>query len=73
MSYKVRESRGAVAVWFNFLLNYYQDRWFTCFYFRLRNLAIPYMPKTELAAQGAGHDPRTDHLRPVIEYLLAQG
>jgi hypothetical protein len=32
------------------------------------------MPKIELAAQGApGHDPRTAHLRPVIEYLLAQG
>lgn len=22
---------------------------------------------------GPGHDPRTDHLRPVIEFLLAQG
>ena len=35
------------------------------------------MPKILLAAQGAehgpGHDPRTDHLRPVIEYLLTQG
>lgn len=31
------------------------------------------MPKIELAAQGGDHDPRTDHLRPVIEYLLAQG
>lgn len=35
------------------------------------------MTKTQLAAQGAehgrGHDPRTDHLRPVIEFLLAQG
>ncbi|WP_210522050.1 hypothetical protein [Hymenobacter terricola] len=32
------------------------------------------MPKLALAAQGApGHDPRTAHLRPVIEYLLAQG
>ena len=35
------------------------------------------MPKLELAAQGAehgpSHDPRTDHLRPVIEFLLAQG
>ncbi len=35
------------------------------------------MPKIELAAQGAEHgpgrDPRTDHLRPVLEYLLAQG
>ncbi len=32
------------------------------------------MPKIEIAAQGApGHDPRTGHLRPVIEYLLAQG
>ena len=31
----------------------------------------------QLAAQGAehspGHDPRTDHLRPVIDFLLAQG
>ena len=26
-----------------------------------------------LAAQGGEHDPRTAHLRPVIEYLLAQG
>jgi len=31
------------------------------------------MPKLALAAQGGDHDPRTDHLRPVIEYLLAQG
>lgn len=32
------------------------------------------MPKIALAAQGGpGHDPRTAHLRPVIEYLLAQG
>lgn len=32
------------------------------------------MPKIQLAAQGApGHDPRTGHLLPVIEYLLAQG
>jgi len=32
------------------------------------------MPKLALAAQGGpGHDPRTAHLRPVIEYLLAQG
>lgn len=32
------------------------------------------MPKIQLFAQGApGHDPRTGHLRPVIEYLLAQG
>ena len=35
------------------------------------------MFRTQLASQGAahgpGHDPRTDHLRPVIEYLLAQG
>ena len=32
------------------------------------------MPKIQLAAQGApGHDPRTAHLHPVIEYLLAQG
>jgi len=31
------------------------------------------MPKTELAAQGGEHDPRTDYLRPVIEFLLAQG
>ncbi|MCI1189886.1 hypothetical protein MON38_20885 [Hymenobacter sp. DH14] len=31
------------------------------------------MEKTQLAAQGGDHDPRTDHLRPVIEYLLAQG
>ncbi len=28
----------------------------------------------QLAAQGAsGHDPRTDHLRPVIVHLPAQG
>ena len=27
----------------------------------------------QLAAQGTDHDPRTAHLRPVIEYLLAQG
>ena len=32
------------------------------------------MPKIALAAQGGpGHDPRTAHLRPVIDYLLAQG
>ena len=35
------------------------------------------MSKILLTAQGAehgsGHDPRTDHLRPVIEFLLAQG
>ena len=35
------------------------------------------MSKISLTAQGAehgsGHDPRTDHLRPVIEFLLAQG
>ena len=32
------------------------------------------MPGIQLAAQEAsGHDPRTDHLRPVIEHLLAQG
>ena len=31
------------------------------------------MPKIALAAQGGDHDPRTAHLRPVIEYLLAQG
>ena len=35
------------------------------------------MPKIQLAAQGAehgpGHDPRTDHLRPVIDFLLAKG
>jgi hypothetical protein len=32
------------------------------------------MPKLHLAAQGTpGHDPRTDHLLPVIDYLLAQG
>ncbi|MBW3130903.1 hypothetical protein [Hymenobacter profundi] len=32
------------------------------------------MSKIQLAAQGApGHDPRTSHLRPVIEYLLVQG
>lgn len=31
------------------------------------------MPKLALAAQGGDHDPRTAHLRPVIEYLLAQG
>ncbi|WP_188816431.1 hypothetical protein [Hymenobacter cavernae] len=34
------------------------------------------MPKIQLAVQGTdhgpGHDPRTDHLRPVIDYLLAQ-
>jgi hypothetical protein len=31
------------------------------------------MPKTKLAAQGSDHDPRTDHLRPVMAFLLAQG
>ena len=31
------------------------------------------MEKIELTAQGSDHDPRTAHLRPVIEYLLAQG
>jgi hypothetical protein len=35
------------------------------------------MKKIQLTAQGAEHgpgrDPRTDHLRPVIEFLLAQG
>ena len=35
------------------------------------------MEKISLDAQGTahvpGHSPRTDHLRPVIEYLLAQG
>jgi hypothetical protein len=35
------------------------------------------MTKIQLAAQGAehgpGHDPRTDHLRPVIDFLLAKG
>ena len=35
------------------------------------------MPKIQLAAQGAehgpGHDPRTDHLRPIIDFLLAKG
>lgn len=32
------------------------------------------MPNLAIAAQGgAGHDPRTAHLRPVIELLLAQG
>ena len=31
------------------------------------------MEKIELTAQGGDHDPRTAHLRPVIEYLLAQG
>jgi len=31
------------------------------------------MPRIGLAAQGTGRDPRTDHLRPVIEFLLAQG
>ncbi len=31
------------------------------------------MPILALAAQGGDRDPRTDHLRPVIEYLLAQG
>lgn len=35
------------------------------------------MQKIQLAAQGMehgpGHDPRTDHLRPVIDFLLAQG
>ena len=39
-------------------------------------LGTPNFP-IQLAAQGTeygpGHDPRTDHLRPVIEYLLAQG
>ncbi len=39
----------------------------------------PHAPsaRIQLAAQGAehgpGHDPRTDHLRPVIEFLLAHG
>ena len=32
----------------------------------------PILP-IRLAAQGTEHDPRTAHLRPVIEYLLAQG
>jgi hypothetical protein len=27
----------------------------------------------EGSSQGPGHDPRTDHLRPVIDFLLAQG
>ena len=35
------------------------------------------MPRIQLAVQGADHgpgcDPRTDHLRPVIAFLLAQG
>lgn len=31
------------------------------------------MPRIELAAQGNDCNPRTAHLRPVIEYLLAQG
>ncbi len=35
------------------------------------------MSKIMLAAQGAehgpGHDPRTDHLQPVIDFLLAKG
>lgn len=32
------------------------------------------MPKLAIPAQGApGLDPRTGHLRPIIEYLLAQG
>jgi hypothetical protein len=31
------------------------------------------MPKIELAAEGTAANPRTDHLRPVIEYLVAQG
>ena len=31
------------------------------------------MEKTQLAAQGGGHEPRTAHLRPVIEFLLTQG
>ncbi|MGI4736163.1 MAG: hypothetical protein ACRYG7_13385 [Janthinobacterium lividum] len=31
------------------------------------------MEKIQLAAQGGDHDPRTAHLRSVIEYLLAQG
>lgn len=31
------------------------------------------MERIQLAAQGGDHNPRTDHLRPVIEYLLAQG
>lgn len=37
----------------------------------------PPMEQIQLTAQGTkhgpGHDPRTDHLRPVIEFLLAQG
>jgi hypothetical protein len=31
------------------------------------------MPKTELAAWGSNHDPRTGHLRPVMAFLLARG
>jgi hypothetical protein len=32
------------------------------------------MPKIEIATQGiTGHDPRTAHLRLVLEFLLAQG
>jgi hypothetical protein len=35
------------------------------------------MPKIEIAEKGneygRGHNPRIDHLRPVIEFLLAQG
>ena len=30
------------------------------------------MPKLAIPAQGVGPDPRTGHLRPVIEYLLTQ-
>lgn len=31
------------------------------------------MSKIAIAAQGAGPDPRTGHLRPVMAFLLAQG
>ncbi|UOG77633.1 hypothetical protein MTX78_25045 (plasmid) [Hymenobacter tibetensis] len=38
---------------------------------------LPTLPRLQLAAQGAehgpGYDPRTDHLRPVIDFLLAEG
>jgi len=42
-----------------------------------RYLLLLIMSKLLIAAQGTEHgpgrDPRTDHLRPVIEFLLAQG
>ena len=31
------------------------------------------MEKIQLAAQGGDHNSRTAHLRPILEYLLAQG